>query len=480
MPELHLSKPTPKQREFLRDEHKFLGFGGARGGGKSHAIRTLAVMLCYKYAGIKILIVRKTYPELQENHIKPLTELLNCYGKKEERFASYNDQKKEIRFPNGSSIIFRYLETEKDAERFQGTEVDVLFLDEATQHEYNNVVKLNACVRGVNDFPKLIRYTANPGGAGHQWFKRLFIDRRFEGRERPEDYGFIQSSVYDNKPLLKSDPDYIAQLEALPPHLKEMWLYGNWDVYEGQFFEDFRLVPDLMAAHEHGCDDSADDLKRQHRWVHVIDPFDIPQGWRIYRSYDFGYGKPFSCAWWAIDYDGVMYRILELYGCTKTPNEGVKWSPDQQFKEIARIEREHPWLKGKRIEGVADPAIWDASRGESIEETAVRYGVYFTKGDNERLPGWMQCHYRLQFDDKGYARCYIFSNCEAFIRTIPLLIYDEHKPEDLDTDMEDHCADDWRYLCMSRPVSPIIPVKEDKLLIDPLNIMPQNKRRRNY
>ena len=230
MPDLHLSKPTPKQREFLLDKHKFLGFGGARGGGKSHAIRTLAVMLCYKYAGIKILIVRKTYPELQENHIKPLTELLNCYGKKEERFASYNDQKKEIRFPNASSIIFRYLETEKDAERFQGTEVDVLFLDEATQHEYNNVVKLNACVRGVNDFPKLIRYTANPGGAGHQWFKRLFMDRRFEGRERPEDYGFIQSSVYDNKPLLKSDPDYIAQLEALPPHLKEQWLYGDWDV----------------------------------------------------------------------------------------------------------------------------------------------------------------------------------------------------------------------------------------------------------
>ena len=111
----------------------------------------------------------------------------------------------------------------------------------------------------------------------------------------------------------------------------------------------------------------------------------------------------------------MIYRILELYGCTGTPNEGVRWTPDQQFAEIARIEREHPWLQGKKIEGVADPAIWDASRGESIADTAARYGLYFTKGDNERIPGWMQCHYRLQFDEEGYSRMYVFSNCAAFI-----------------------------------------------------------------
>ena len=153
------------------------------------------------------------------------------------------------------------------------------------------------------------------------------------------------------------------------------------------------------------------------------------------RSYDFGYGKPFSCAWWAIDYDGVIYRILELYGCTGTPNEGVRWTPDQQFAEIARIEREHPWLRGKKIEGVADPAIWDASRGESIADTAARYGLYFTKGDNERIPGWMQCHYRLQFDEEGYSRMYVFSNCAAFIRTVPGMMFSRTAPEDLDTEM---------------------------------------------
>jgi hypothetical protein len=205
----------------------------------------------------------------------------------------------------------------------------------------------------------------------------------------------------------------------------------------------------------------------------VIEPFDLNlgarKGWEIYRSYDFGYARPFSCAWWAIDYDGTMYRILELYGCTQIPNEGVKWTPDRQFEEIAKVERQHPWLKGKNIQGVADPAIWDKSRGESIADTAMKYGVYFVPGDHERIAGWMQCHYRLQFDENGYARCYIFEGCKSFIRTIPLMMYDQTKPEDLDSDLEDHIADEWRYMCMNRPVKPLRPVETVTILNDPLN-----------
>ena len=261
--------------------------------------------------------------------------------------------------------------------------------------------KLRACVRGVNDFPKRIYFTCNPGGEGHGWVKRLFIDRRFRDNEDAEEYSFIQSLVTDNKALMKADPQYVKQLESLPPKLREAWLHGNWDIFEGQFFEDFRTEPDMRAAYEHGLELTAEELREQHRWVHVIEPFDLNagsrRGWNIVRSYDFGYGKPYSCAWWAIDYDGVIYRILELYGCTGTPNEGVRWTPDQQFAEIARIEREHPWLRGRKIDGVADPAIWDASRGESIADTAMRYGIYFVPGDNERIPGWMQCHYLFQF-----------------------------------------------------------------------------------
>ncbi len=472
MAELRIPEPSEKQCLFMADRHKYIGYGGARGGGKSWAVRVKAVLLCLRYAGIKVMIIRKTYPELQENHIIPLCEMLGCYADESERIASYNDGKKHIVFPNGSRILFRYCDNDKDALRFQGTEVDVLFVDEATQQSEEKMEKLRACVRGVNDFPKRVYYTCNPGGEGHAWVKRLFIDRRFKEGEEPEDHSFIQSLITDNTALMEADPQYIKQLEALPPKLRDAWLYGNWEIFEGQFFEDFRTEPDMRAAEAHGESLTAEELRAQRRWVHVIEPFDLNagscRGWRIMRSYDFGYGKPFSCAWWAIDYDGVIYRILELYGCTGTPNEGVRWTPDQQFAEIARIEREHPWLRGKKIEGVADPAIWDASRGESIADTAARYGLYFTKGDNERIPGWMQCHYRLQFDEEGYSRMYVFSNCAAFIRTVPGMMFSRTAPEDLDTEMEDHVCDEWRYMCMSRPVAPLRPVERRVMMNDPL------------
>lgn len=483
MPTVNLGTPNEKQKLFLLAKSKYVGFGGSRGGGKSWAVRVKAILLCLKHPGIKVMIIRKTYPELQENHIIPICQILHCYApNKAERIATYNDSKKHITFPNGSRILFRYCDNEKDAERFQGTEVDVLFIDEATHQSEEKMKKLTACVRGVNGFPKRIYCTCNPGNEGHAWVKRLFIDRAFKDNERPEEYEFIQSRVTDNFALMDADPDYIKQLEALPPKLREAWLDGNWNIFSGQFFEDFRETPDITKCHEAGI--TEEEAKEAGRWTHVIKPFDLnahdKRGWTIYRSYDFGYAKPFSCAWWAIDYDGTLYRIMELYGCTSTPNEGVKWTPDKQFEEIAKVEREHPWLKGKQIHGVADPAIWDASRGESIADTAIKYGVYFTPGDHERIAGWMQCHYRLQFDKNGYARMYVFENCKGFIRTIPLMMYDEHKVEDLDTAMEDHIADEWRYMCMARPIEPIKEVEHKSILSDPLNMFTEKQHKRGY
>lgn len=462
--------PNEKQALFLTDTHKYIGFGGARGGGKSWAVRVKAVLLCLNYPGIKVMIIRRTYPELQENHIIPLCEMLHCHAEdRTQRVASYNDSKKHITFPNGSRILFRYCDNEKDAERFQGTEVDVLFVDEATHQSEEKMDKLSACVRGVNGFPKRIYYTCNPGGVGHAWVKRLFVDRQYKPGENPDDYSFIRSLVRDNLALMQSDPEYVRKLEALPPKLRKAWLDGDWDIYEGQFFEEFADRP------EHYID---------RQWTHVIEPFEIPDGWRIYRSFDWGYAKPFSCAWWAVDYDGVVYRILELYGCTDTPNEGVKWTPERVFAEIHRIETEHRWLRGKTIQGVADPAIWDAETGESIADVATRYRVYFDKGDHARLPGWMQVHYRLYFDDNGYPMMYVFKNCKAFVRTMPLLQYDEHRVEDLDTDGEDHVADEVRYFLMTRPIKPRkAPLPEAKqadplkmfLDIDPADIMPAQR-----
>lgn len=468
---IDLSKMSGKQHSFLTADRMHVGYGGSRGGGKSWSVRTKAKILAASYPGIKILIVRRTFPELVNNHINPLREELHG-------LAQYNTTEKVFKFPNGSIIKFGYCNADKDMDQYQGAEYDVIFLDEATQLQELWIKKITACVRGVNDFPKRIYYTCNPGGVSHGYFKRIFIDKVYEDGENPDDYVFIQALVTDNKALMESQPDYIKQLEALPPKLRDAWLHGNWDIYEGVFFEEFRTEPDAKKCHEAGI--AVEEAKEQGRWTHVIKPFDLNagnrRGWQIYRSYDFGYAKPFSVGWWAIDYDGTMYRILELYGCTGTPNEGVKWTPDQQFTEISRIEREHPWLQGRNILGVADPAIWDASRGESIADTAARYGVYFTPGDHERIAGWMQCHYRLQFDENGYARCYIFEGCKDFIRTIPLMMYDQHKVEDLDTSLEDHCPDEFRYMCMERQIVPILPVEKKTILNDPLNQF--SKRRR--
>ena len=476
MSTIDLSQISDKQYAFLSADKKHVGFGGARGGGKSWSVRAKAKILAACYPGIKLLIVRRTFPELVNNHINQLRDELHG-------IAKYNKTEKVFTFPNGSTIKFGYCNADKDLDQYQGAEYDVIFLDEATQFQELWIKKITACVRGVNEFPKRIYYTCNPGGASHGYFKRLFIDKRYEDGEDPEDYAFIQALVTDNKALMASQPDYIRQLEALPPKLREAWLYGRWDIFEGQFFEDFRLTPDPQKCLEAGI--TPEQALQQHRWTHVIEPFDLNvgacRGWNIMRSYDFGYNKPFSLGYWAVDYDGTLYRIMEMYGCTQTPDEGVKWSPDEQFRRIRELEDSHPWLKGRKIvDSVADPAIWDCSRGESIAETAARYGIYFSPGDNERIPGWMQVHYRLQFDQNGYSRMYVFNNCKAFIRTMPLMMYSETKPEDLDTKLEDHCPDEVRYMCMSRPIKPIIPVERKPIISDPLDQFSEQQLKRGW
>lgn len=472
--ELVLPAPNEKQRLMFKDEHRYVAYGGARGGGKSWAVRINALRLAAKYPGIGQVIIRRAYPELYSNHIKPFLALLP------REIFKYNDSKKELRLANGSLISFRYCANDKDLLNYQGTEYDVMYIDEATQITEEMFRALDACVRGVNKFPKRTYITCNPGGIGHQWVKRLFIDKRYREGERAEEYSFIQAKVQDNKKLLTEQPDYINQLRALPEKRRRAWLDGDWNIYEGQAFDDFLTIPDTGLAREAGCELSMEELREQRRWVHVIEPFDLSagecRGWNIYRSYDFGYNKPFSCAWWAVDYEGTAYRILEMYGCSGTANEGIRWTPEKQFKEIARTEREHPWLRGRSITGVADPAIWAEASGESVAEVAARYGVYFRKGDNQRIPGWMQCHYRLQFDEEGYPRMYVFSNCKAFIRTIPLMQYDRNRVEDIDTTLEDHVADEWRYFCMSRPIAPMKPVTKRTIISDPLDQLTELRR----
>lgn len=420
--------------------------------GKSWAVRTKAKMLAARYAGIRILIVRRTYPELTENHIRILrTELKGI--------AKYNSQEKTLMFSNSSMIKFMYCKNDADLGSIQGHEYDVIFIDEAAQLSEFQMKAIAVCCRGVNDFPKRIYYTCNPGGQGHAYIKRIFIDRNFLPTENPSDYTFIQALVDDNKALMEAQPEYVQLLDSLPYKLREAWRHGRWDVFEGQVFGEFVDDP------EHYYDQ---------QWTHVIAPFEIPPTWTIIRGYDHGYAKPFSCGWYAVAPGGRMYRIRELYGCTGEADMGVEWDVPQIAEKIREIEHDDPNLQGRHIYGIADTAIFASQSGPSIAEQFEECQVYFDKADKHRLPGKMQCHYRLAFDEMGVPMFYVFNTCKNFIRTIPALIYSEHDPEDVDTSMEDHIYDEFRYVAMSRPIEPRIKVMPGPWTPppeDPLNMM---------
>ena len=454
-------RPSAKQMLFLQSMARYVGYGGARGGGKSWVIDVKATLLARRWGapdpwseGIKICIVRRTLVDLRNNHINRMKTMLHG-------LAKWNQTDREFVFPNGARIHFEYFDSERDKDHFQGVEYDIIFVDEATQMEESWLKIIAASCRGANNFPKRIYYTMNPGGPGHQYIKRIFVDRIYRNDEKAEDYEFIQAKVTDNKALMEMNPDYIGYLKNLPPKLRKAWLDGDWNVYEGQFFEEFRDNPDGYDTRQ---------------WTHVINPIQIRRHWPIYRSFDWGYRRPFSAGYYAIDEDMVVYRIAELYGVQKSgmeslANEGVKWAPERVFSEMQRMEHEHPLLRGREIHGVADPAIWDAEQGKSIAQTAMQYGIFFEKGDHARIPGWMQCHYRLMFDENGYAQFYVFKDCREFIRTIPTLQYDEHRSEDLDSTGEDHIADEWRYLLMKFLIEPTI--EQERVVpaygADPLN-----------
>lgn len=463
-----LLEPTQKQTQFLQMHARHCGYGGARGGGKSWVVRIKAFLLANRYGrrneweeGIKICIVRRTLVDVRNNHIVPLKILLHG-------LATYNQTERTFHFPNGSTIHFEYYDNEGHQDHFQGVEFDTVFIEEATQLPEEWIKNIAASCRGANDYPHRIYYTCNPGGPGHEYIKRIFIDRVYKEDENPDDYEFVQAKVTDNRVLMEKDPDYIKFLKNLPPKKRAAWLDGSWDIYSGQFFSDFVNDPDHYEDRV---------------WTHVINPFTPRPGWTYLRSFDWGSYRPFSCGWWAIDYDGVMYRIAEFYGVQHSgadviANEGLKWPADKVFREIARIEREHPYLRGKEITGVADPAIFIDNGGFKIVDNAYAYGITFEEGDNRRIPGWDQVHNRLQFNEQGVPRMYIFNTCKDTTRTIPLLLHDKHNVEDLDSSMEDHIADEIRYAANKFQILPLMesPTYAPMFGADPLNTTNGGKR----
>lgn len=420
------------------------------GGGKSDSLLVEATRQV-EIPHYKGIIFRKTFPQLADL-IDRSTELYKSAFPR----AVYNTSGHYWTFPSGAKIYFGNMQRVQDRTKYQGRRFDFVGFDELTHftwEEYSYMYSRNR--PGGPGTRVYMRATANPGGIGHGWVKSHFItvappltrviqrmpivDPEGNKIEIRRSRIFVPATVFDNKKLLENDPNYIANLAMLSENDRNALLYGDWDSFSGQVFTEWRNDP---AGY------------KSQKFTHVIEPFDIPQHWKIYRGYDFGYSKPFSFGWYAVDGDNTVYRIAEYYGCTGTPNEGLKMEAAQQAIKAKQIENEHPYLKGKKIYGIADPAIFEESSGESIGSIMSKAGLYFDKGDHTRIPGKMQFHHRFAFDENGRSKFYVFNTCKHFIRTIPSLVYDTTHVEDIDSSQEDHIYDECRYVLMANPIGP--------------------------
>jgi phage terminase large subunit len=409
--------PNPRQAEFFSSIGRHIAYGGARGGGKSWAVRRKCVMMAMRYAGLKILLLRRTLPELRENHIQPL--LAELTG-----FAKYNDTDKTFTFPNGSRLVLGYCDAEKDVYRYQGQEYEIVCFEEATHFTESQIQFLWTCNRSTRrDIKPRCYYTANPGNVGHQWFKRLFIDRIYQGMENPDDFVFIPAKVYDNTVLMESNPEYVKTLEALPEDMRRAMLDGDWDVFAGQYFPEFR------------------------REIHVIKPFNMPDYWHRFRSLDYGLDMT-ACYWWAVDTHGKCYIYRELHqpGLTlsQAASKILEMTPDSENISYT----------------VASPDLWARRQetGQSGMEIMIKAGMTgLRRADNARVPGWRALReYLIPYKDEFElmtARLLIFDHCTNLTRCLPLLQHDEHNPEDAADKPHDitHGPESCRYGISSRP-----------------------------
>ena len=234
--QVDLGRPNSEpQRRFFASRKLYTCYGGARGGGKSWAVRTKAVGGALRWPGIRILIIRRTYRDMENSLITPLVKLIPA------EVGRYNGSSNMVLFQNGSSIKFGHLPNDRATVEgeYQGQEFDWIFMDEATQFTESEFRGMGGCLRGVNDIPKRFYLTCNPGGVGHQWVKRLFIDGRFRPGENPEDYIFIPARFTDNADLLNSSPGYAAMLDNLPESVRKAHRDGDWNALSGQYFSEF-------------------------------------------------------------------------------------------------------------------------------------------------------------------------------------------------------------------------------------------------
>lgn len=321
--------------------------------------------------------------------------------------------------PTGSRIQFGHCERPSDVTRYQGAEFDFIGVDELTQFDEETFKYLMSRLRTSKSYvkPKFFAST-NPGNIGHAWVKRLWIDRRLEPNEimagySLDDFVFIPSKVQDNEYINK---EYIQNLMALPEHQRKMLLDGSWEVYEGQFFENFRQTG------------------------HVIPHFDPPDEWPRYRSIDFGRTAPFACLWFTIDYDGVVYVYREYYEAGREIDENVEaliaLSGDEHYRYT-----------------VVDGSVFAKTGfGESIGQRMQRKGLDMISAHKDRVAGWTAVKQYMNFDEydeKDKPQLRIMKNCPSLIEEMKHAIYDKNKHEDLDTHQPDHAIDALRYFIMT-------------------------------
>lgn len=423
---LDLGRPNPKQARFLASNHRYTAYGGARGGGKSWAVRVKGVGGALYYPGIKILMLRRTYPELENTIISPLIELLNTAaldGKPAgDRLFTYNATMRTLFFANGSMIKFGHLQSANAVTEYQGQEYDWIFMDEATHFTEWEFRVLAATLRGVNKIPKRMYLTCNPGGVGHLWVKRLFVERDFRAGEDPKDYFFIPATVEDNTALMDHSPDYIQMLDLLPDDLRAAHRYGDWDAMAGQFFGEFR------------------------RETHVVKPFLVPQEWPRYRAIDYGLDM-FACLWVAVDFGGRAWVYREVQ------------QPGLIVSDAAALMRGLT-LPEERIEyTIAPPDLWSTQKdtGRTMAEVFAQNGVGLVKASNSRVQGWLTLKEYLKPGADGRPNLLVTEDCPCIIRNLPALQHSDKNPSDCATEPHDitHICDALRYFVQFRTLGAI-------------------------
>ena len=372
--------------------------------------------------------------------------------------VGYNESSHTWKWATGEELLLRHMRRPDDYWKYHGHEYPWVGWEELTNWASPECFQLmKACCRSSDpDVPRKYRATANPYGRGHNWVKARFIDigipgvihsetvKLPDGTEQNTERTRVHGHWSENRALLDADPEYPARLASdSNVQRRKAWLEGDWDIVAGGMFDDL-----------------------WDRSVHIIEPFPIPKSWEIQRAFDWGSAHPFSVGWWAVS-DGTkapngityprdsIFRISEWYGWNGQPNEGCRMTATKIAEGVLKREQNMNGVKA----GPADSAIYNVTPGhKSIGQEMKEVGVTWIEADKKpgsRKSGWEVMRNMLEAATETPLEkpgLWVFNNCTHFIRTVPVLSRKENDPDDVDTDTEDHVADEARYMVLRRNI----------------------------